>query len=86
MSVYTACDVIMLSAQVNGFEVYDTEEAILYFLEQDPEIVLSVARPIRKVILVKERLCIAIVLLCNECCYKIRVAYKPGGWLWEGEL
>lgn len=36
--------------QVNGFEVYDTEEAILYFLEQDPEIVLSVARPIQKVI------------------------------------
>ena len=35
--------------KVNGFEVYDTEEAILYFLEQDPEIVLSVARPIHKV-------------------------------------
>ena len=30
--------------------MYDTEEAILYFLEQDPEIVLSVARPIQKVI------------------------------------
>ena len=37
---------------MNGFEVYDTEEAILYFLEQDPEIVLSVARPIRKVTVV----------------------------------
>ena len=29
--------------------MYDTEEAILYFLEQDPEIVLSVARPLQKV-------------------------------------
>ena len=34
------------SIQVNR---YDAEEAILYFLEQDPVIVLSVARPLQKV-------------------------------------
>ena len=55
----------MLSIQVNGFEVHDTEEAILCFLEQDPEIVLSVAR--LKVILLK-------VICCDRYCY-----YKPGG-------
>jgi len=46
---------------VNGFEVYDTEEAILYFLEQDPEIVLSVARPIHKVIIDA-----ALLVFCTE--------------------
>ena len=33
--------------QVNGFQVYDPEEAILLFLEQDQDITLSVARKIK---------------------------------------
>lgn len=33
--------------QVNGFEVYDAEEAILLFLEQDQDITLTVARKIK---------------------------------------
>ena len=31
-------------SQVNGFEVYDPEEAILLFLEQDQDITLTIAR------------------------------------------
>lgn len=37
--------------QVNGFEVYDPEEAILLFLEQDQDITLTVARKIKVSIL-----------------------------------
>ena len=33
--------------QVNGFRVFDPEEAILLFLEQDQDITLSVARKIK---------------------------------------
>lgn len=33
--------------QVNGFEVHDPEEAVLLFLEQDQDITLTVARPIK---------------------------------------
>ena len=33
--------------QVNGFEVYDPEEAVLLFLEQDQDITLTVARKIK---------------------------------------
>jgi len=33
--------------QVNGFEVHDPEEAILLFLEQDQDITLTVARPLK---------------------------------------
>ena len=36
-----------LTLQVNGFEVYDPEEAILLFLEQDQDISLTVARKIK---------------------------------------
>ena len=32
---------------MNGFEVYDAEEAILLFLEQDQDITLTVARKIK---------------------------------------
>lgn len=31
-------------AQINGFEVQDTEEALMMFLEQDPVITITVAR------------------------------------------
>ena len=34
-------------SQVNGFEVYDPEEAVLLFLEQDQDITLTVARRIK---------------------------------------
>ena len=30
--------------QINGFEVQDTEEALMMFLEQDPVITVTVAR------------------------------------------
>lgn len=33
--------------QVNGFEVHDPEEAVLLFLEQDQDITLTVARPVK---------------------------------------
>ena len=33
--------------QVNGFEVYDPEEAVLMFLEQDQDITLTVARKLK---------------------------------------
>ena len=36
-----------LFPQVNGFEVYDPEEAVLMFLEQDQDITLTVARKIK---------------------------------------
>ena len=36
-----------LCVQVNGFKVFDPEEAILLFLEQDQDITLSVARKIK---------------------------------------
>lgn len=32
---------------MNGFEVHDPEEAVLLFLEQDQDITLTVARPLR---------------------------------------
>ena len=32
---------------MNGFEVHDPEEAILLFLEQDQDITLTVARPLK---------------------------------------
>ena len=32
---------------MNGFEVYDPEEAVLLFLEQDQDITLTVARKIK---------------------------------------
>ena len=38
---------LSLSPQVNGFEVYDPEEAVLLFLEQDQDITLTVARKIK---------------------------------------
>ncbi len=38
---------IFLIVQVNGFEVHDPEEAILLFLEQDQDITLTVARPLK---------------------------------------
>lgn len=38
---------LFVHLQVNGFEVYDAEEAILLFLEQDQDITLTVARKIK---------------------------------------
>ena len=37
----------MCAVQVNGFEVYDPEEAVLLFLEQDQDISLTVARKMK---------------------------------------
>lgn len=38
---------LSLFSQVNGFEVYDPEEAVLLFLEQDQDISLTVARKVK---------------------------------------
>ena len=40
----------LMCPQVNGFEVYDPEEAVLLFLEQDQDITLTVARKIKVII------------------------------------
>lgn len=41
------CPFPVVFLQVNGFEVHDPEEAILLFLEQDQDITLTVARPVK---------------------------------------
>ena len=38
---------VLCCLQVNGFEVYDPEEAVLLFLEQDQDISLTVARKMK---------------------------------------
>jgi hypothetical protein len=44
--------------QVNGFEVYDPEEAVLLFLEQDQDISLTVARKLK--VIHREKCCVIV--------------------------
>jgi hypothetical protein len=47
LSLSLPLSLLIFVPQVNGFEVYDPEEAVLLFLEQDQDITLTVARKIK---------------------------------------